>query len=132
MKTLVWFRRDLRQQDNPALTAGVASGLPVEEAFIYPQELESPLAEGTAARRYLHDSLQSLQQHLAVLGIPLHLVRGDPVTVLPRICREQSILQLYLDLFTIKLHCNRCRGLRYRDCPPKPDRTVFFSLGNGD
>jgi deoxyribodipyrimidine photo-lyase len=32
--TIVWFRQDLRVQDNPALAAAVARGAPVVPVFI--------------------------------------------------------------------------------------------------
>lgn len=95
MKALVWVRRDLRLLDNPALSAAVASGLPTEAVFIYPQNPDSPLAEGAAARCYLHDSLQDLQQRLAALGIPLTFTSGDAEKLLPLFCDEHEISQLY-------------------------------------
>lgn len=100
MKALVWLRRDLRLLDNPALSAAVASGLPLEAAFVYPDDPGSPLAEGTAARCYLHHSLQGLQRRLADLGIALYLLRGEPAQVLPELCRLHSVTQLYWNRLT--------------------------------
>ena len=45
MRALVWFRRDLRVEDNQALSAAVACGLPVEAVYIYPPDPDAPLAE---------------------------------------------------------------------------------------
>jgi deoxyribodipyrimidine photo-lyase len=95
MGALVWLRRDLRLQDNPALSAAVASGLPVEAVFVYPQNPDSPLAEGAAARWYLHHSLASLHVRLAQLGIPLHLLKGAPDEAIPNLCNERCITRLY-------------------------------------
>ena len=95
MSALVWLRRDLRLQDNPALSAALASGLPVELVFVYPQDPDSPLAEGAAARWYLHHSLATLHSRLSELGIPLHLLRGPAETILPRLCGERSVARLY-------------------------------------
>jgi len=72
---LVWFRSDLRLADNPALTAAIATGVPVIGLYI--EETDPDLRPlGGASRWWLHHSLQSLQHDLAALGIPLELRHG--------------------------------------------------------
>ena len=95
MRALVWLRRDLRVDDNPALSAAVASGLPFEAVFVYPSNPDAPLAEGAAARWYLHSSLQVLQRSLARIGIPFRLIRGSEDTVIPALCAERSVSRVY-------------------------------------
>ena len=95
MRALVWLRRDLRVDDNPALSAAVANGLPLEAVFVYPSDPDAPLAEGAAARWYLHFSLQALQKSLARIGIPLRLIRGSEETVIPALCAERSVTRVY-------------------------------------
>ncbi len=95
MSVLVWFRRDLRIRDNPALSAALASGLPVEAVFVYPDSQDAPLADGAAARWYLHHSLLVLQQRLAQIGIPLRLFRGAEQATLPAHCAERSVTGIY-------------------------------------
>ena len=95
MRALVWLRRDLRLQDNPALSAALAGGLPVEAVFIYPTEQNAALAEGAAARWYLHHSLLALQRALAAVGIPLRLLRGRAEALLPSLCAERGIERLF-------------------------------------
>ncbi len=94
MKTVIWFRRDLRLQDNPALSAAVASGLPVEAVFVYPQ-LHSALSEGAAARWYLHHSLLDLYQRLARLGIRLHFLYGPIEQELVKFCSQIRARNLF-------------------------------------
>ena len=74
--TLVWFRRDLRLLDNPALTAALATGQPVEAVFVNDSRQDVGWVTGAAARWYLHHSLAALQQDLAELNIPLHFLQG--------------------------------------------------------
>ncbi len=38
MKTLIWFRCDLRLTDNPALSAALAGGQPVEAIYVYAKD----------------------------------------------------------------------------------------------
>ena len=80
MSILVWFRRDLRVQDNPALARAIKDGktlrLPVIGVYAFDPEGVAGWAPGGASRWYLDRSLRSLQSQLADLGIPLHLKRG--------------------------------------------------------
>ncbi len=72
---LIWLRNDLRLADNPALTAAMQTGLPVEAIYIEETDLQlRPL--GGASRWWLHQSLQTLARDLAGIGVPLRTVRG--------------------------------------------------------
>jgi deoxyribodipyrimidine photo-lyase len=57
---LVWFRRDLRLQDNPALSAAARSRHPVLPVFVLPEDKR----DGAASAWWLHHSLAALQQAL--------------------------------------------------------------------
>ena len=81
---IMWFRRDLRLDDNPALAAAVASGAPVLPLFI----LDPDEMPGAASRWWLHHSLASLSHALAKLGAPFILQRGRPAEILPRLADE--------------------------------------------
>ena len=73
--TLVWFRHDLRTDDQPALQAAARSGRPLLGLYVWPNE--SVL---TARRRYfIWQSLRDLQARLAECAIPLHVREGNPV-----------------------------------------------------
>ncbi|MGD9170936.1 MAG: deoxyribodipyrimidine photo-lyase, partial [Candidatus Thiodiazotropha sp.] len=74
---LVWFRRDLRLQDNPALHAALLSGLPVSALYVHDPRPADGWAMGGASRWYLHHSLLALQQDLAGIGIPLICLKGS-------------------------------------------------------
>ncbi|MDU1347280.1 MAG: deoxyribodipyrimidine photo-lyase, partial [Eikenella corrodens] len=73
--TLVWFRQDLRTDDQPALQAAARSGRPLLGLYAWPNE-----GMLTARRRYfIWQSLRDLQARLAECGIPLHVREGNPV-----------------------------------------------------
>jgi deoxyribodipyrimidine photo-lyase len=76
MTTLVWFRRDLRLADNPALHAAHAIGAPVVPLYIHAPGEEGAWAPGAASRWWLHESLQSLAADLASAGSRLSLRAG--------------------------------------------------------
>lgn len=85
---IMWFRRDLRLSDNPALAAAVASGRPVVPVFILEDHAGTATAPGAAARWWLHGSLAALARNLAALGSRLVLRRGSAATVLDRLIAE--------------------------------------------
>ncbi len=80
--TLVWFRRDLRLSDNPALAAAVADSDHVVAVYVHAPDEESPWSPGAATRWWLHHSLAALAAALRQKGIALTLRRG-PALVRP-------------------------------------------------
>jgi deoxyribodipyrimidine photo-lyase len=85
---IVWFRQDLRLDDNPALSAAAASGRPVVPLYIHDEETPGAWAPGGAARWWLHHSLAALGASLERLGAILHLERGSAADVLPRLAKR--------------------------------------------
>lgn len=86
MTMLVWFRRDLRVQDNPALMQAIIEarekGQAVEAVYLHSPGDEGNWAIGGASRWYLHHSLLAHQRSLAELGIPLRCLKGSAREVL--------------------------------------------------
>ncbi len=74
--TVMWFRRDLRLADNPALVDACASAgvLPL---FVLDPALWGPA--GPPRRAYLAASLRALDASLRQHRASLSVVRGDPV-----------------------------------------------------
>ncbi|HQU09082.1 MAG: deoxyribodipyrimidine photolyase [Verrucomicrobia bacterium 21-51-4] len=86
--SLVWFRLDLRLQDNPALAAAIERNEPIIPIFIESSEEESPWAAGGASRVWLHAALEDLQGQLAQLGSQLIIRRGPSQAVLESLIQE--------------------------------------------
>ena len=76
MASVMWFRRDLRLGDNPALLEAAADG-PVLPLFVLDPALWGPA--GPARRAYLGASLRALDGRLRRHRTQLGVVRGDPV-----------------------------------------------------
>ena len=85
---LIWFRRDLRLADNPALSAALADGRPVIAAYVLDEETPGIRPPGGAARWWLHHALAALEAGLREIGVPLVLRRGPAGSVIPRLARE--------------------------------------------
>lgn len=84
--TLLWFRQDLRVNDNPALTAALAAGSTVG-LYVF-DEAETPRwARGSASAWWLVQSLRALARDLALLGVPLILRRGASQAVVTDVAR---------------------------------------------
>jgi deoxyribodipyrimidine photo-lyase len=84
---LVWFRRDLRLSDQPALSAASAAG-PVIPVFVLDDEIAGDHRAGGAARWWLHHSLEALDGALAEQGSRVILRRGDAATELAALAKE--------------------------------------------
>lgn len=93
MLSLVWFRRDLRVQDHPALSRAAAEG-PVLPVYIAdPAVLAGPEASGRHFA-FLEESLRDLREDLAAAGQPLILRAGDPVEVLARLKAKHRVTRI--------------------------------------
>jgi deoxyribodipyrimidine photo-lyase len=81
--SVLWFRRDLRLQDHPALAAAAADGHRVLGVFLAD---DVPLtASGPPRRAFLAAALAALN---ATMGGNLLVVHGRPASVIPRIARS--------------------------------------------
>ncbi len=91
---IVWFRRDLRLADHPALTAASAHGavLPV---YIDSPEEEAPWSPGGASRWWLHHSLEALRASLAERGLPLVIRRGSSLRTLRDLVEESGATAVF-------------------------------------
>lgn len=79
---IVWFRRDLRLDDNLALCCAREDGSRLIPVYVHSPEEEDPWQPGAASRWWLHHSLQSLDGSLQALGLPLLILRGDALAML--------------------------------------------------
>ncbi|PQQ07464.1 cryptochrome-1 [Prunus yedoensis var. nudiflora] len=73
-KTIVWFRRDLRIEDNPALAAAARDGS-VFPVYIWCPQDEGQFYPGRVSRWWLKQSLYHLDHSLRSLGAELVLIR---------------------------------------------------------
>ena len=68
-KALVWFRRDLRDNDHAALSAALATGGEVYCAFVFDREILDALPTRTDRRvHFIHESLRELDAALRSRG----------------------------------------------------------------
>jgi deoxyribodipyrimidine photo-lyase len=92
---LVWFRRDLRLHDNPALSQAVAAHARVIPVYIHAPQEEAPWVPGGASRWWLHHSLAALDTALRQRHSQLLLRQGDSLAVLRALIRETGATAVY-------------------------------------
>lgn len=93
--TLVWFRRDLRLSDNPALAEAIALGGTVIPVFIDERDDGLPWLPGSASRWWLHHSLHALDKSLTARGSRLVIRRGPTATALRQLLAETGATRVF-------------------------------------
>ncbi|HSV35683.1 MAG TPA: deoxyribodipyrimidine photo-lyase [Ramlibacter sp.] len=92
---LLWFRRDLRLADNPALQQALREAERIVPVYIWAPDEEGDWAPGGASRWWLHHSLADLAGELAKRGCPLLIRQGDSLAELRRLARETGAGAVY-------------------------------------
>ena len=92
---LLWFRRDLRLHDNPALLAALAAHRQLVLVYIHDPDAEAPWQAGAASRWWLHHSLAALDKSLTQRGVRLILRQGDSQSVLQTLIKESGASHVY-------------------------------------
>ncbi|ANC29644.1 Deoxyribodipyrimidine photo-lyase [Isoptericola dokdonensis DS-3] len=92
--TVMWFRRDLRLADNPALVAAVEAARADGDDVVGLYVLDEALWSRAGANRlaYLVDSLRALDE---ACGGALVVRRGDPREVVPAVVREARASEVH-------------------------------------
>ncbi|MEL6688270.1 MAG: deoxyribodipyrimidine photo-lyase, partial [Pseudomonadota bacterium] len=84
--SIVWFRKDLRLGDHPALQAAIDRGQPLILLYMLEEDLARP--HGGARKVWLHHSLKSLQADIDARGGRLILRQGQVDKVLNDLIEE--------------------------------------------
>ena len=89
----MWFKRDLRIEDHPALALAAARGRVLPVWLVEPDFWRLPDA---SARQYAFttEAVADLRDRLAAVGLPLVVRMGEAVSVLDRLARAHGITDL--------------------------------------
>ncbi len=93
---ILWFRRDLRLADNPALNHAHDTGRPVVPVYIH-DEGSATRAPGAASLWWLDKSLRALAASLAERGAKLILRRGDSEAELRRLIDQTGAETIFMN-----------------------------------
>lgn len=93
---ILWFRRDLRLAENPALTAAIATGRQVLPVYILDDDGDGR-AHGAASLWWLDKSLRSLDVELRQRGGRLILRRGNSEAELLRLIEQTGADHVFMN-----------------------------------
>ena len=99
MKSLIWFRNDLRMDDNPALRAACAEFDEVHALYIFSNSQMKLHNEASCKIEFIIENLKSLEKSLNELNIPLTIIDSDGMNHDPSIIlnfvNERTITNVY-------------------------------------
>jgi len=91
MNTLLWFQRNLRISDNPALNWALQQGKPIIAIYIHSPKEDTRWSKGSASRWWLHQSLNKLSVDLIKFDIKLQFFKDDFVTKISQLIKKYPI-----------------------------------------
>ena len=95
-RAIVWFRRDFRLADNPALRAAVDGNFDgIVPVYIHAPDEESDWAPGAAQRVWQHETLSALDDALAALGSRLVIRQGPTHAALDALIEESGATAVF-------------------------------------
>lgn len=93
---IIWFRRDLRLEDNAALYHALKKGFPVLPLFIFDKNILDTLEDKCDARvEFIHDALEQLNLQLKELSSSLKVFYSTPEKVFKELLKEYVIETVY-------------------------------------
>ncbi len=93
---LVWFRRDLRVHDLPALRRAAETADQVVPLYVIDANLTSGRSAAANRNWFLARALTELADALAKRGAPMAIVRGDPRIVVPSVARDLGAVEIFV------------------------------------
>ena len=99
MRALVWFRSDLRLEDNPALRQAFKEADVIEAVYLYSENQLKNHNEANVKVDFLIQHLFSLEKTLSSYNVPLTIIKSngfdeDPVLV-EKYCLDRSIERVF-------------------------------------
>ena len=101
MNRLVWFRNDLRLSDNATLQGALTGEFDsLMFIFIYDEKWDLATPEDTPRtgpfrKKFLAETVDELRRKLRSLGADLNCLYGNPVELVPEVCRRLQIKQVF-------------------------------------
>ncbi len=93
---IMWFRRDLRLQDNAALYHALKSDNPVVPVFIFDKNILDDLEDKTDRRvQFIHDALQHMHHKLQGHKSALEVYYGTPQDIFKKLCGKYSVGKVF-------------------------------------
>lgn len=95
MTALVWFRKDLRLTDNPALHTACLTSHDIIPVYVHAPEEAAPWSPGAASNWWLHHSLTNLDDTLRARGARLIIRQGPSADALLTLAQETGATHVF-------------------------------------
>lgn len=92
-----WIRRDLRLNDNPALSRAVSLAKSVVPVYVLDPILIQSSKASPRRLDFLYRGLKALDEDLRSRGSRLVIRQGDPLEILSRLVRECEVEQIFAE-----------------------------------
>ena len=93
---IIWFRRDLRLNDNAALYNALKSSLPVIPIFIFDKNILDKLEDKKDRRvEFIHTALMEMQKQLIQWGTSLQVFYGFPEKIFNNLFEKYEIKNVF-------------------------------------
>ena len=90
-----WFRRDLRLEDNVALSNALKSGGKILPVFIFDEEIIDNLPKDDARVSFIYQTLHQLDRALKKEKSSLLIKKGNPLKIWKSLIAEHNITAVY-------------------------------------
>ncbi|MBK8201685.1 MAG: deoxyribodipyrimidine photo-lyase [Bdellovibrionales bacterium] len=89
--SIVWLRRDLRLEDNQALSTASAESNQIAVVFVFDVHILGKLKSKSDLRvSFIYDSIVEIDNQLKKLGSRIIVLTGDPVIEIPKIAKSMK------------------------------------------
>ena len=95
--SIFWFRRDLRLDDNRALSAAASAGHPILPLFIFDTTITSKLKRSDARITFIYDTLSEMNTRRSASGSSMLIRKGEPAEVLERLIGKYEIAGVWFN-----------------------------------
>lgn len=99
-RSLYWFRRDLRLEDNRALFQCVQESENITPIFIFDENILEKLQKNDVRVSFIMESVKKLKKELQNKGSDLFVFYGNSEEIIQKLCQEEKIEAVY----TAKAH----------------------------
>jgi deoxyribodipyrimidine photo-lyase len=94
--SIIWFRRDLRLHDHPALTAAIDAADVVIPLFVFDESLLAGRFASANRAWFMRESVAALSDDLAARGAALRIGRGHPADVLSAVAEQTGATRVFV------------------------------------
>ncbi len=95
--SIVWFRRDLRLQDNAAFFFGLQNNVPVVPIFIFDKNILNELPKTDSRVTFIHNAITLLHNKLLSYKSGLEVYHSTPIECFEHLFEKYDIQHVYLN-----------------------------------